>query len=43
MSSVKVDPEDPINTADIAQIVLSSIASTFRIKIGIQIRISNAK
>lgn len=28
MSSVKVDPEAPMNTLDMAQIVLSSIAST---------------
>lgn len=33
MSSVKVDPEDPINTVDKEQIVLSSIASTFKKKI----------
>ena len=32
MSSVKVDPVDPINAVDIAQIVLSSIASTFKMK-----------
>jgi hypothetical protein len=30
MSSVKVDPEAPMNTLDIAQIVLSSIASTYK-------------
>ncbi|MQL80741.1 hypothetical protein Taro_013192 [Colocasia esculenta] len=30
MSSVNVEPEDPMNTFDMAQIVLSSIASTFR-------------
>ena len=29
MSSVKVDPEDPMNTLDIAQIVLSNMASTY--------------
>lgn len=33
MSSVKVDPGDPMNTEDKAQIVLSSIASTFKVKI----------
>lgn len=32
ISSVNVDPEDPINTEDSAQIVLSSIASTFMVK-----------
>lgn len=30
ISSVKVDPEDPINTVDKEQIVLSSIATTFK-------------
>nr|GMD37127.1 protein STRUBBELIG-RECEPTOR FAMILY 6-like [Ipomoea batatas] len=33
MSSVKVDPGAPINTEDKAQIVLSSIASTFKINL----------
>lgn len=32
MSSVKVDPEAPMNTLDIAHMVLSSIATTFTIK-----------
>jgi hypothetical protein len=32
MSSVKVDPGAPMNTLDMAQIVLSSIASTFKMK-----------
>lgn len=38
ISSVKVDPDDPINTLDIAQIVLSSIASTFMKEMSRQIR-----
>lgn len=29
MSSVNVEPDDPMNTFDMAQIVLSSMASTF--------------
>jgi len=33
MSSVKVEPGAPMNTLDMAQIVLSSIASTFSMKI----------
>lgn len=32
ISSVKVDPGAPMNTLDIAQIVLSSMASTYRVK-----------
>lgn len=38
ISSVKVDPDDPINTLDIAQIVLSSIASTFILQMNRYIR-----
>ena len=34
MSSVKVDPGAPMNTLDMAQIVLSSIASTLKMKPG---------
>jgi len=33
MSSVKVEPGAPMNTLDIAHIVLSSIASTFSMKV----------
>ncbi|KAK2353396.1 O-fucosyltransferase family protein [Trifolium repens] len=40
MSSVKVEPGAPMNTLDMAHIVLSNIASTFSVKIFIM-NISN--